>query len=244
VTTTDGDTFPRQNNDVPKEGTSSKKANFCDIFRPKKMALRTINLGFQWACVTSTFYGFVFGATDIFGDKYANFTLSSFIGIPATLLSAYTFDRFGRRWSLVINQAVAGLCCIGVGCSLAYQYTGLQVALLYIGKFTSTVAFVGVIQYSAEMYPTIVRNTAMGTFSSLGRLGGIWAIVLLGLKRLWPGLPLVLIGAPSILAAILATAFPETTGCNLPETIKEALDLGRNYKLMPWCKQETKNTPM
>ena len=46
----------------------------------------------------------VFGAVDLFGDKYSNFALGSFVGIPAILVTAYTFDRVGRKWSLVINQ--------------------------------------------------------------------------------------------------------------------------------------------
>ena len=60
----------------------------------------------------------VFGAVDLFGDKYSNFALGSFVGIPAILVTAYTFDGVGRKWSLVINQALAGISCIVIGCIL------------------------------------------------------------------------------------------------------------------------------
>ena len=58
------------------------------------------------------------------------------------------------------------------------------------------------------MYPTPMRATATGLFSSTGRIGGIYAVVVLGLKRHWSGLPFVLFGAPSVAAALLALFFP------------------------------------
>ena len=53
-----------------------------------------------------------------------------------------------------------------------------------------------------------MRATATGLFSSTGRIGGIYALVVLGLKRHWSGLPFVLFGAPSVAAALLALLFP------------------------------------
>ena len=53
-----------------------------------------------------------------------------------------------------------------------------------------------------------MRATATGLFSSTGRIGGIYALVVLGLKRHWSGLPFVLFGAPSVAAALLAIFFP------------------------------------
>ena len=53
-----------------------------------------------------------------------------------------------------------------------------------------------------------MRATATGLFSSTGRIGGIYALVVLGLKRHWSGLPFVLFGAPSVAAALLALFFP------------------------------------
>ena len=85
------------------------------------------------------------------------------------------------------------------------------------------------------MYPTSMRATATGLFSSSGRVGGIYALVLLGLKKHWIGLPFVLFGVPSLIASILALAFPETTGSKLPETVQESLAIGSNPKYKPWC---------
>ena len=84
------------------------------------------------------------------------------------------------------------------------------------------------------MYPTSMRATATGLLSSSGRVGGIYALVLLGLKKHWVGLPFVLFGVPSLLASTLALAFPETTGSQLPETIQESMTIGANPKYKPW----------
>ena len=88
-----------------------------------------------------------------------------------------------------------------------------------------------------------MRATATGLFSSSGRIGGIYALVLLGLKKYWVGLPFILFGVPSLVASLLALFFPETTGSKLPETIQESLDLDKNKpKYHPWCKSQRVDT--
>ena len=61
------------------------------------------------------FYGISFGSTDLLGDAYLNFTLSQSVQFPALAIGFYTFDRVGRRWSLISLQAAAGACCIAIG---------------------------------------------------------------------------------------------------------------------------------
>lgn len=57
--------------------------------------------------------------------------------------------------------------------SLALQYVAL--ALEMTGKFGFTMAFSIVYIYTAEIYPTVLRNVGMGMCSSAARIGSIIA---------------------------------------------------------------------
>lgn len=49
-----------------------------------------------------------------------------------------------------------------------------------------------------------------------------------GLAAVWPPFPLVIMGAVATVAGVLAVFFPETTGEELPETMEDALNIGKN----------------
>ena len=75
-----------------------------------------------------------------------------------------------------------------------------------------------------------MRNTAVGTCSSIARIAGVIAILMQNLKEFWPPMSMVIFGTVSIIAAALAFKFPETRNDKLPESIEEALKLGQNVR--------------
>ena len=99
-----------------------------------------------------------------------------------------------------------------------------------IGRLFGGFGFKLVYLYTAELYPTEMRNTAVGTCSSIARIGGVLAILMQDLKKIWPPMTMVIFGTVSIIAALLAFKFPETRNDKLPESIEEALQLGKNVR--------------
>ena len=57
------------------------------------------------------------------------------------------------------------------------------------------------------------------------RLFGLSSSYIGELARVWTPLPMVLLGTPSILAALAALQLPDTKGKSLPETMEEAYEL-------------------
>lgn len=53
-----------------------------NLFYPKEILFRTLNMFFQWYSVTLCYYGLSFSSTSQLGDPYTNFCLSVFIEIP------------------------------------------------------------------------------------------------------------------------------------------------------------------
>ena len=78
--------------------------------------------------------------------------------------------RLGRRKSLVVLQAIAGACTVACAQILTDRSLGtLQVVLATVAKFCSSMAFMLIYIYVAEMYPTSIRSTAIGACSSVAR---------------------------------------------------------------------------
>lgn len=94
-----------------------------------------------------------------------------------------------------------------------------------IGKFGSSAAFAVVFLYTAELFPTSMRNSSIGICSTLARIGGILApsVAELGVKH--PQAPFLIFGFATILGGLGAFLLPETNGKKLPDTVQEAVEM-------------------
>ena len=61
-------------------------------------------------------------------------------------------------------------------------------------------------------------------------MGGIIAILIGLTSEHWPPAPMLIMGIVAIVAGVLAINFPETVGTELPETMEEAINIGKNTK--------------
>ena len=86
--------------------------------------------------------------------------------------------------------------------------------------------------YTAELFPTSMRNTAVGTCSLFARIGGMLAPQVVSLGSLcFASLPLVIMGVLSLLGGIAILALlPETLGKPLPDTCRDAEDLEKHQR--------------
>ena len=94
-----------------------------------------------------------------------------------------------------------------------------------IGKMMASASYAIVYQYTAELYPTSIRSTAVGNCSAVARFGAIFSLMVDLLADIWKPLPLVLMGSSAVLSGLLATFLPETTGLPLPNTMEEAIKI-------------------
>ena len=210
---------------------SKKKSSLIDLFRPEIMLKRSLNMFLQWFSVTMVYYGLLFASTSLSGDPYVNFTLVVLAELPSMFLYLKLPHIYGRQKALVASQTISAICCIGGGLLIENpDLATLQITLVMIGRLFGGFGFKLVYLYTAELYPTEMRNTAVGTCSSIARIGGVLAILMQDLKKIWPPMTMVIFGTVSIIAALLAFKFPETRNDKLPESIEEALQLGKNVR--------------
>jgi len=215
------------------EPTNQEKPTFKNLFMPNKMALRTINMFYQWFAVTMCYYGLTFASTSLGGDPHTNYLLGVAIEIPADIFCILVMDCWGRRPILSFCQAIAGVSCIIAGLLFDQieeneSLVPAQVFFSLLGKFMATANFAIIYVYTAELYPTIIRNSAIGSCSSIARVGAILALVLQLLQAYYLPAPMLIMGATALIAGCLALYFPETVGNRLPETMEEAIHIGEN----------------
>lgn len=202
--------------------------SFTTIFRNKTLIIRFISLSFCWVVNSFVFYGLGISSTRLQGDanKYLSFIIVSFFEIPGTIAVLLLLDRCGRRGTLCGSLSLSGIAII-LSTLVPSDNKALIIILLIIGKGAITCSFVSLYVYTAELWPTCLRNTMMGMCSMIGRLGGIFAAACILLTYIMPELPFILFGASALLSAILIRFNPETNGRKLPDTLDDINELSK-----------------
>ncbi|CAH1251987.1 SLC22A3 [Branchiostoma lanceolatum] len=210
-----------------EEGGSDRVLyTFVDLFRTPNLRKWTLNLFFNWAVNSMVYYGISLNAAAFHGNLYLNFAISGFVEIPAYLISIYILDKFGRRWSLSSLMVIGGLACTSAFFVPKHLFW-LTTTLAMIGKFCITATFAIVYIFTAELYPTVIRQIGLGMGAMMARVGGMVApfIDLLGVY--WTPMPYVIFGGTSIAAGLLALLLPETKGMDLTATIADGENFGK-----------------
>ncbi|CAM1312764.1 Uncharacterised protein g6074 [Pycnogonum litorale] len=97
-----------------------------------------------------------------------------------------------------------------------------------IGKFCIASAFAMIYVYSAELFPTVLRNTGVGSCSTIARIGSILAPYVKELgKYTHKTVPSATFGILATTSGLLILLLPETKGCSIPDTLEEAENIKR-----------------
>ncbi|XP_023931563.1 organic cation transporter protein-like [Lingula anatina] len=197
------------------------------------------------------YFGLSLNSGKIGGDVFVNFLIIGLVEFPAYSV-CFVIDRLGRKRLHIAGMVVGGLALLCTIFVEVYAEKGTEaykwsiVCLTLIAKFGSTVAFAIVFIWTAELFPTVLRNFAMGFCNTMGRVGGMTAPVIVNEIAadvvLGKSIPLVIFGAASVVAGIMALALPETANCPLPETIEEAENLRKKSPVAPL--DTTTETPL
>ncbi|NXX45834.1 S22AD protein, partial [Tricholaema leucomelas] len=89
--------------------------------------------------------------------------------------------------------------------------------LAIIGKFTASASFSTSYVYSAELFPTVIRQTGVGLCSMVGRVSGIIAPLIYLLERYHRAIPMAIFGSAPVVGGLLCFLLPETCGTDLAD---------------------------
>nr|XP_027228861.1 LOW QUALITY PROTEIN: solute carrier family 22 member 15-like [Penaeus vannamei] len=208
-----------------------KKSNGVrDLVSHPYVLLLTLIQIFSWFVNSCTYYGLTMAASNLGGDVYISTALSGLIEIPACITAAAVIDRVGRRITLCTAMLLGGTACVLI--FIPVKYVTVITGLALCGKLSISASFSVAYVHSAEIFPTIIRNSAVGIVSVAARVGGIVAPFILMLGDFIPNMQFTVFGLMTFLAGVLNLKLPETLGQPMPENIADVIAFRNNEKVV------------
>ena len=211
-----------------KDEYQGKKTNLLDLFKTPNMRKNTLIQYFNWFTVAFVYYGLTLNSDKLIpGNVYINFCVSGLIEFPAYIFCLVVIHFLGRKIPLslmFLSSFLILLVTIGITSPVA------KLAVVSLGKFGIICVFAIIYLHAAELFPTVLRNTGLGSASMFGRVGSMLAPVV-G-RELHPTATLSIFASMSMLAGILTLWLPETRGLKMIDTIEEAESLECTRKLI------------
>ncbi|XP_059412345.1 solute carrier family 22 member 13 [Carassius carassius] len=190
-----------------------------DLLRTPYMRKRALILFYIWFVNVLVYYGLSLGVSDLGADLYLSQFMFGLVEIPARSLVLVLLPC-SRRIPLSVFLTVGGSACL-LTLTVPADTAHIRTALAMVGKFGITASFAIIYIYSAELFPTVLRQTGIGVSSMFARMGGVLAPLINMLGRHTPVVPMVIFGSTPLLAAVLALALPETANQPLPDSIHD-----------------------
>ncbi|XP_068391946.1 solute carrier family 22 member 4 isoform X1 [Eschrichtius robustus] len=197
-----------------------QKVFILDLFKTRNIGIITIMSLLLWMLTSVGYFALSLNTPNLHGDAYLNCFFSALIEVPAYITAWLLLRTLPRRY------VIAGVLFLGGGVLLLIQlvpadYNFLSIGLAMLGKFGITSAFSMLYVFTAELYPTLVRNMAVGVTSMASRVGSIIAPYFVYLGAYNRVLPYILMGSLTVLIGIITLFFPESFGMTLPETLEQ-----------------------
>lgn len=200
-----------------------------DLFRYPNLRKKSLLIFFDWFVNSGTYYGLSWNTNNLGGNDLLNFVISGAVEIPAYLFLLFTLNRWGRRNILCGCMLVAGTMLL-LTMAVPKEQNWLVVVLAMLGKMAITSSYGTVYIFSAEQFPTPVRNVGLGASSMVARIGGILAPYVNLLADVWKPFPLIIFGVLAFIGGLLSLYLPETLNKKLPETIQEGENFGKKKR--------------
>uniref|UniRef100_A0A8D2CX45 Solute carrier family 22 member 16 n=1 Tax=Sciurus vulgaris TaxID=55149 RepID=A0A8D2CX45_SCIVU len=216
----------------------AKKHNITDLFFDWNIASRTLMLWIIWFTCSLGFFSLNLNAFNIINNESLQLILVGSLEIAATSFVSIVLDRVGRRKVLICSLLCTVLVCGMLMVIPQENQNGTiwTIVVVMIGKFAIGSAFGLIYLYTAELYPTIIRSTAVGSGSMVCRVVSIMSPLSKEISKTWILIPQLSLGIMALLSLLLAVQLPETVGKPLVTTWEEMAQLEAEKTSLPQTK--------
>uniref|UniRef100_A0A663M664 Major facilitator superfamily (MFS) profile domain-containing protein n=1 Tax=Athene cunicularia TaxID=194338 RepID=A0A663M664_ATHCN len=176
------------------------------------------------------YYGLSLNVTNFGLDIYLTQLAFGVVELAARYSCIFLLQRFGRKKTQAVVLLLSGLMCLIIICIPEDQPVATTV-LAIIGKFTASASFSTSYVYSAELFPTVIRQTGVGLCSMSARVAGIMAPLIRLLGQYHQAIPMAIFGSVPVVGGLLCFLLPETRGTDLVDNMGVATP----QSVMPGC---------
>ncbi|KAL8606762.1 hypothetical protein ACOMHN_049591 [Nucella lapillus] len=206
------------------------------LFTNPRLLLRCLMIFFNWMVMSKVYYGLGLNVGSLSGNLFLNFLFGAVAETLSYIFCLVLLYRVGRRPLHCFSMLLGGGACVATIFPVLYGSKDVQwvtITLSMVGRFGISAAFAIIFVYSAELFPTKVRNSGMGLSSFCARIGGIASPFIAALRHYVGGdfgvaLPALVFGFMSMVAGLCALSLPETHNKKMPESVEDAKMFGRS----------------
>lgn len=221
-----------------KDKVETTNTSILDLFKTPNLRKNTLISYFNWFTASFVYYALTFDSgTLIPGNIYINFAVSGLIEIPAYTICIPLLYYLGRRGPLAFMYYLLGGCLL---ISLASPNPHWILAMATLGKFGAICAFAIIYVQAVEIFPTVLRSSAIGSSSAMARVGSVLAPVIgRELAKVNRDLTIVIFSVVALLAGTFTLFLPESNNKKLPDTVEEGEAFGKGETAFDICKSKT-----
>ncbi|XP_033362416.1 carcinine transporter-like isoform X3 [Bombus vosnesenskii] len=202
-----------------------ESATLLDLFKTPRLARNTILLVAFWCFTLISFDDHVYSLKLIQSSVFVSFSIACATELPAGLLLALLLDRWGRRLCGFLTMAMT--CVLSIAELMLHSMLA-KLVMSILSRFCLNMAANVGLQYAAELLPTPVGSQGVSFIHIFGIVAHSLAPYITDSAAIWEGFPMLIISTVSFFGAALVLFLPETVGQNLPQTIKQGEEFGRD----------------
>uniref|UniRef100_A0A336N5D9 CSON006806 protein n=1 Tax=Culicoides sonorensis TaxID=179676 RepID=A0A336N5D9_CULSO len=176
---------------------------------------------FAWFVSSFSYYVIALNADNLSANRYIYIAMVGLFEIPSCIVPIAIMRFFGRRYTSLILFYSAGMSLLALFLIPTDEKSVITFTAMF-GRFCIGAVFIVVILHTAELFPTEVRNSSIGTSSTMAHVGSISAPYVVDfLGTLAWFIPTTICAVAAISAGTLVMLLPETKNKELHDQVDE-----------------------
>ncbi|XP_061096306.1 solute carrier family 22 member 13-like [Conger conger] len=201
-----------------KTETESRTGSMLDLFRIPYLRKCFLAMCYLWFVTSLVYYGLSLNVGNFGLDIYLTQLIFGVVELLARLGSIPLIEYFGRRICQSFFLLFGGVICLSIT-AIPEDLPVMVAVMAILGKFFFSASFSMIYVYSAELYPTAVRQNGVGLNTACARVAGILAPLVRILDVYHNAIPNVIYGVFPLVGGAICFLLPETLNTELADHI-------------------------
>ncbi|KAL7648375.1 UNVERIFIED_CONTAM: hypothetical protein RMT77_000281 [Armadillidium vulgare] len=211
---------------IAQEEEKKKKVPFTMVLKSFALIKHLVLLSIALSLAFMFYTGISLNLHNMTGNMFLNYFMLTIFELPGILFGHWSSAYFGRRLSAVFFQSLA---TINIIIPVFFLDSPWTVSLFCsISKMFSGSTYVCVYKQIGELFPTPLRASAYGVTGVIALAATVIVPSIIAIGHDSKATPYYFLCGFVLLQTITVSFLPETLGLPYPQTIKEAMVIGKD----------------